>query len=114
MIRNAKNATVREWGRGCRTWELLGGNPDLAVFHERMPPGTAEVEHVHERARQFFFVISGELTIRIGDADYTLGPGDGLEVPPGEMHLVHNDSAEASEFLAIAHPTTVGDRKIPI
>jgi mannose-6-phosphate isomerase-like protein (cupin superfamily) len=114
VIRNTKNVAPRAWGVGCQTWELLGGNPDLAVFQERMPPGTAEVEHLHERARQFFFVISGALTIRIGDSVYRLGPGDGLEVPPGEMYLVHNDSGGVAEFLAIANPTTVGDRKVSI
>lgn len=36
---------------------------DFAVFHERMPPGTAEEEHSHSKARQFFFVLDGEFSI---------------------------------------------------
>jgi mannose-6-phosphate isomerase-like protein (cupin superfamily) len=114
LIRNASNVSPRSWGLICQTWELLSGNPDLAVFLERMPPGTAEVEHLHERARQFFFVISGELTIRLGKTSHRLGPGDGLEVAPGQVHLVRNVSNEGTEFLAIASPSTVGDRKLSI
>ena len=30
-----------------------------------MPPGTAETRHKHSRVRQFFYVLSGELTLEV-------------------------------------------------
>jgi len=99
-------------GGTCLTWELLSGK-DLAVFHELMPPGTAEVRHFHQNARQFFFVLKGELTIEALGGEYSLHQHEGLEIPPGEIHHVRNVSASTTEFLAIAHPITFGDRVLP-
>jgi quercetin dioxygenase-like cupin family protein len=112
MKRSASNVTPRGWGENCNTWELLSGQ-DLVVFHEQMPPATAEIEHYHNKARQFFFVLRGELSIRTMGSDHILREHEGLEVPAGELHLVRNLSTEMTEFLAIAHPSTVGDRSFP-
>jgi len=109
MLKSKANVVPREWGGRCQTWELLGRD-DLAVFHERMPPGTSEVEHAHGIARQFFFVLKGELKINVRGREFVLAPHEGLEVPPGEIHVVRNESDLTAEFLAIAHPTTIGDR----
>lgn len=112
MIRNTSNVKPRAWGGSCQTWELLSGK-DLVVFRERMPAGTAEVEHYHKQARQFFFVLDGELTITLNGVEHTLKQYVGLEIPPGEVHRVHNTSSGTTEFLAIAHPSTMPDRHIP-
>lgn len=108
-MKSIANVTPRPWGQGCQTWELLA-RPDMVVFHERMPPGTAELAHHHDVARQFFFVLSGSLVITIDGTDHPLARHEGLEVPPGAVHQVRNVSGEEAEFLAIAHPTTLGDR----
>ncbi len=108
-MKSTANVTPRPWGQGCQTWELLA-RPDMAVFHERMPPGTAELAHHHGVARQFFFVLSGSLVITVDGIDHPLGRHEGLEVPPGAVHKVRNLSDGETEFLAIAHPSTLGDR----
>src|SRR5829696_7921138 len=48
----------QSWGQGCSAWPLVD-LPDLSVKHEYVPAGAGEVLHVHGRARQFFFVLSG-------------------------------------------------------
>jgi len=110
-MKSKSNTVPRNWGGSCQTWELLSRS-DFAVFHERMPPGTSEVEHFHSEARQFFFVLEGELNITVLGRDYVLRAHEGLEVSPGERHVVRNISGGATEFLAIAHPTTLGDRTV--
>lgn len=110
-MRSKANVVSRDWGEDCRTWELLSRG-DLAVFHEQMPPGTAEKEHYHARARQFFFVLEGELLLEILGVAHRLRRHEGLEVPPGERHVVRNVSDHPAEFLAIAHPSTLNDRHV--
>jgi mannose-6-phosphate isomerase-like protein (cupin superfamily) len=93
----------RDWGDGCKTWELAR-HPDLAVFHERMPPGTAERAHWHETARQVFFVLEGTLWIQSGDTHQRLERHEAMEIAPGTLHVVSNRSDRPAEFLAISHP----------
>ncbi len=94
------------WKDICDGWRLVDRD-DLSVIHERMPPGTAEDRHLHDRARQVFFVLSGSLTID----GATVRPGEALEVPPGTPHLVVNTGPDPTEFLVISAPSTRGDRR---
>ena len=49
------------WGEHCDGWNLVD-RADLSVKMERMPPHTAEQEHFHEHARQFFYILKGVAT----------------------------------------------------
>jgi mannose-6-phosphate isomerase-like protein (cupin superfamily) len=109
MTISTDTTTPRSWGEGCLTWELLAGK-DLAVFHERMPPGTEEVRHYHQRAQQFFFVLTGQLRIELDGVIHELSQHEGVAVDPGIAHQVRNASPEPAEFLVISSPNTSGDR----
>lgn len=105
------NAPHYLWGGGaCDGWRMLD-RPDLSVTAERMPAGTSETPHRHANARQYFFVLKGELTIRHGETATQLGPQDGLEIAPGTPHTAINESAAAVEFLVISAPSTRTDRE---
>ena len=97
------------WGNNCEGWHLVR-TPDLSVIQEHMPPRTSEVPHTHDRARQFFFVLGGTLSIEIGGKVQTLEHGEGLEIPPGVAHRVFNGSRDSVEFLVISQPPGQGDR----
>ncbi|QRG68080.1 cupin domain-containing protein [Brevibacillus choshinensis] len=97
------------WGGSCDGWHLVKGQ-ELSVIHERMPAQTAEVRHYHERARQFFFVLSGQAVLEVEGVRHALGSQEGVEVPPGAAHQMKNEGEEAVEFLVISQPTTRGDR----
>jgi mannose-6-phosphate isomerase-like protein (cupin superfamily) len=97
------------WGDHCDGWHLVR-DPSLSVIHERMPPNTAELRHFHQRARQFFFMLSGCATFEIAGEMHTLNPHQGIEVPPGISHRIRNTSAEPIEFLVISQPPSHGDR----
>ncbi|MFM9941610.1 MAG: cupin domain-containing protein [Hyphomicrobiaceae bacterium] len=97
------------WGDVCDGWHLVNG-ADLSVIHERMPAGATEMRHYHQRARQFFFVLSGTLTIERDGMQHAISAGHGLEMRPGSRHQARNSSAGAVEFLVISAPTTKGDR----
>ena len=97
------------WGDGCDGWRLVD-RAELSVIHERMPPGTAEVWHHHQAARQFFFVLAGTATMEVGGVCRTLHALQGIEIAPGLFHQMRNDSDADIEFLVISQPTTRGDR----
>lgn len=97
------------WGDHCEAWHLVK-TPELSVIHERMPPGSSEVRHAHNVARQFFFVLSGTATLEVAGRIERLGPQQGLEIAPGEPHQMRNESHEPLEFLVISQPPSHGDR----
>lgn len=97
------------WGEGCDAWELLA-SPGLSVKHERMPPGAREVRHHHAQAEQFFFVLSGALTMEVEGKTHRVAAQHGIPVAPGLRHQAINDGEEAVEFLVISVPPSAGDR----
>jgi mannose-6-phosphate isomerase-like protein (cupin superfamily) len=113
MTRRSTQATLENhyaWGEVCDGWHLVWSD-DLSVIEERMPPGSAEQRHFHVRARQFFYVLYGELTMEIDGRLQLIGPRQGIEVLPGEAHQASNRSDAAVRFLVISQPPGRGDRQ---
>lgn len=75
-----------------------------------MPSGSAEVKHYHQKARQFFFVLSGEATIEIAGKRQVLHQHEGVEILPDVPHQIFNESQQNLEFLVISQPPSHGDR----
>jgi len=96
-------------GTDCDGWYLVR-TPDLYIIEETMPPGTSETRHHHLRARQFFFVLQGELTLEIEHLDFTLQTGEGIEIAPGQAHQAINRSSAATRILVTSQPPSHGDR----
>lgn len=97
------------WGGCCDGWHLLR-SAELSVIQEWMPPGAAESRHRHERARQFFYVLSGRLTLELEGTRHELGAGEGLEVPPLSAHQASNESGAEVSFLVVSQPPSHGDK----
>lgn len=93
----------------CDGWHLLKSE-HLSVIHERMPPGTSEDRHLHKVVRQFFFVLSGEVTLELNGTAERLQPMEGLEVEPGLPHQICNHSNNEVEFLVISSGLARNDR----
>jgi len=107
----ADNAGHYRWGEECDGWHLVR-TPELSVILERMPPGTSEVRHYHEHARQFFFVLEGELTIEIADKKFALRAEEGIEVAPTVPHQILNHGSRDARFLVVSQPPSHSDRVI--
>lgn len=106
---SAATAPHYSWGDGCDGWRLAD-RPDLAVIEEQMPPGAQEQWHVHERARQFFYVLSGQAEMRTATGTVALPPGAGVEVPPGLAHQFAVTGSGPVRFLVVSAPSTRDDR----
>ena len=103
------NAPHYTWGAGCDGWHLAKAE-GLSVIAERMPPGTAETRHHHERARQFFYVLEGTASFELDGSVHVLRPGEGIEVPPRSPHTMMNRSTADLAFLVVSAPPSHGDR----
>lgn len=68
----------------------------LAANQAGAPP------HYHRRLIESFYVISGELWIRVGDREVIAGPGSYALVTPGTLHSFGNRSDAPVRFLAHA------------
>jgi methyltransferase (TIGR00027 family) len=99
-----------EWGQHCDGWHLVK-NDNLSVIQEQMPPGAAEQRHQHTKARQFFYVLNGKLTLEMEGTTHTLGARSGIEVPPGAAHRASNPGPETVVFLLVSQPPAHGDRQ---
>jgi len=97
------------WGAGCDGWRLLE-QPSLSIREERMPPGTAEQPHVHARASQLFYVLSGRPSMGLADREQPLAAGESVTVPAGHPHQMRNHGPGDATFLAISAPATDVDR----
>jgi mannose-6-phosphate isomerase-like protein (cupin superfamily) len=96
-------------GDDCDGWHLVK-TPELSVIEEFMPAGTSEVRHSHVHARQFFFVLEGELALEVERHDFVLGAGEGIEISPGQQHQALNRSANPVRMIVTSQPPSHGDR----
>lgn len=106
---SAANAEHYRWGDGCDGWYLVRTDA-MNIIEEKMPPHTCETRHFHTRARQFFYVLEGELTMEVEREEFVLGVGEGIEVAPGKSHQVSNRSRKSTRFLLTSQPPSHGDR----
>ena len=104
-----RTAQHYSWGNNCDGWHLIK-NDALSIIEEKMPPGTSEVRHYHQKSNQFFYVLKGNLQINVEGNELTLNSGEGVHIKAGERHQVFNRSANDAEFLVISNPPSHGDR----
>ena len=108
-IISTANAEHYTWGDNCDGWYLVK-TPELQIIEEGMAPGTAETPHHHVRARQFFFVLEGELTMEIEHHEFVLKAGEGIEIAPGQIHCARNRSDKPLGIVVTSQPPSHGDR----
>jgi mannose-6-phosphate isomerase-like protein (cupin superfamily) len=104
-----RTAQHYSWGNNCDGWHLVKSEA-LSVIEEKMPPGTSEVRHYHQKSNQFFYVLKGNLQIDVEGNELTLNSGQGIQIKAGQRHQVFNRSANDAEFLVISNPPSHGDR----
>lgn len=104
-----KNAEHYTWGGVCDGWHLLK-SAALSVIQERVPPGGSETMHYHEKAHQFFFVLSGVATLEFKGQRLVLGPQQGVSIPPTVPHRLLNETQADLSFIVVSSPMSHGDR----
>jgi mannose-6-phosphate isomerase-like protein (cupin superfamily) len=82
----------------------------FSVKQEKMPAGTAEQWHYHEKAQQFFYIISGTALFEIEENTFTIQAFEGIHIPAGIKHRIVNQGSNDLSFVLSSHPATANDR----
>jgi uncharacterized cupin superfamily protein len=82
----------------------LGAQELGASLHELLPGSTGYHLHAHYGMEEMFFVLSGTPTLRTGDAEEKLAPGDVVFCPRGlaGLHTFTNPTASPARVLAVS------------
>ncbi|WP_019010153.1 cupin domain-containing protein [Deinococcus aquatilis] len=82
---------------------LTGGA--YTVHDNRMPPGSPGPRpHIHQRHDETFYVLGGELRVRVNDQIFDALAGAFVFVPRGAVHQPSNPGAQPAHFLLLFSP----------
>lgn len=66
-------------------------NPHMWFGTSMLAPGdTGAVDVGHPISVEIYYCAAGTASVKVGDADHALSPGDALVIPPGEPHTISN------------------------
>lgn len=86
-------ASETETGGLCSVWEgriargMVGAGP-----------------HYHRGRDEIFYILEGELVLRIGEERHTARAGTFAFIPRGTIHGFHNASGDSANLLVMHHP----------
>jgi quercetin dioxygenase-like cupin family protein len=69
-----------------------------------LEPGQAQKPHSHAASDKVYAVLEGQVTVRVGDATATLGPGESALAPAGIDHGVENPGPTRAALLVFMSP----------
>lgn len=90
--------------------KLLGGATEgsIMLFEETVPAGTKSWFHLHHDSDEVAYVLSGEVTFKIGDEVTDGGTGTCAFIPRGVPHAWKNGGAETARVLFLYTPAAAG------
>ena len=97
------------WGDGCDGWNLVD-EETLSVKQERIPAGSSEKRHYHEKSQQFFYILKGIATFEVEQSLITISTEQGFHIPANTKHKICNYTNEDLEFVLCSQPSTKNDR----
>jgi quercetin dioxygenase-like cupin family protein len=87
--------------------EETGGS--IMLFEETVPAGTVTTTfHLHRDSDEIAYVLSGEITFKIGEDVTVGGPGTCAFIPRGVAHAWKNSSAETARAVFLYTPASAG------
>ncbi|HEX6539666.1 MAG TPA: cupin domain-containing protein [Candidatus Dormibacteraeota bacterium] len=62
------------------------GGGSFSLTEATIPPGQGAGVHVHEQAEECWYILEGDYHLKVGDSDFSAGPGATILVPRGTPH----------------------------
>ena len=88
---------------------LCGATDDsIMLFEETIPVGIKSTLHLHHDSDEVAYVLSGEVTFKIGDEVTVGGPGTSAFMPRGVPHAWKNTGTETARALFLYTPAKAG------
>jgi quercetin 2,3-dioxygenase len=84
------------------TADQTGGS--LGMFRQTIAPSSGPPTHVHQTEDEFFYVVSGEFKVKLGDRVMSAPAQSVMFVPRGTPHTFQNVSAEPGVLLVGVTP----------
>jgi mannose-6-phosphate isomerase-like protein (cupin superfamily) len=86
------------------------GSEELGVNLRVLEPGQANVPpgfdekagHSHTGIDEIYFVLEGEVSVKVGDDVVTLGPRDAIRIPPEVTRSTRNDGDKTAAVLMVS------------
>lgn len=78
-------------------------NPAFSPMLITLKVGDDEGESFSHEGQEFLYVLSGTLTVKIGEALHTLAAGDYMMFDSSEVHYWYNYTNEDVQFLCVAY-----------
>ena len=76
-----------------------------SIHDNTIPPGSQGPRpHIHRRHEETFYVLEGELAVRVGSRTITAPAGSFVVVPRGEVHQPSNPRPEPTRVLLMFSP----------
>jgi len=88
---------------GC---EESGGS--IMMFEQVLPVGTKSTFHLHHDSDEIAYILSGEVTLLIGDEITVRAPGTCGFIPRGVRHAWKSTGAETARVLFLYTPARAG------
>jgi uncharacterized cupin superfamily protein len=85
-----------------RWYSEAAGCEQVSFSWRQMPPGTGgrgSYGHRHPGQEEIYFVISGNVTFKVGDDVFEGGPQTAVRMTGEEFYSVHNDTDADAELL---------------
>jgi quercetin dioxygenase-like cupin family protein len=90
--------------------KLLGHetNESIMLFEETIPAGTKSTLHLHHHSDEVAYVLSGEVTFKIGEEVTVGGAGTCALMPRGVAHAWKSTGPETGRVLFLYTPAEAG------
>lgn len=80
------------------------GNQKQSLAEALIHPGQTTQLHRHAHTEELYHVIAGVGIMTLGDADFSIQPGDTVLIPPGTSHKVQAQGKEPLKILCCCSP----------
>jgi mannose-6-phosphate isomerase-like protein (cupin superfamily) len=70
----------------------------------RLPAKGSTTPHRHLKTEEIYYILEGQGLIQIGKATNSVGPGDAIAIPPGDLHQITNTGPNVLKFLCCCAP----------
>ncbi|MFK7909181.1 MAG: cupin domain-containing protein [Akkermansiaceae bacterium] len=74
---------------------------DVILIRATIEPGEGHGFHYHEEREEFLYILEGTIEQWVGEEKKTIGPGDVVYLPPGQVHASFNAGDGDAKLLAI-------------
>ena len=96
-----KQTVIASWGNSLNfmmaknecTGSLVGQEAtgsDYVISNGTVAPGSFIPDHCHKWEDRTFHIVSGTLAAKIGEQEFTLGPGNSVHCPRVDSHYMKN------------------------